>query len=842
MEWEPYSHLAPKRSYPDAFEDTQVSFEEPPSAPSSTQIDEPLCLLGSVVDVNAQLRKNAGEFLFYPPSLEARRSSIALEISPVGDYFEILNEEKAFAHLDKSFCSEARRLVGLGVRFQACLDYKYWEKFRNSWQFYSSRGDNATFVVDVHVYSLKHHADKVGSILLRSGIFLQQPVHNIGMEEYFNPQILKFDGFHEVPDEEMSESDETPAPVVDRSIPSQVDPKPTVQSADQEVEIILNSLSHTNILHEIHTDSNRIKSQIMGHQMTALDFIAQRESGQPPTELTFWREKRIRGEKFFQHVLTKAKSSERNEPRGGILADDMGLGKSLTFLSAIANTLHDASAFVSAYNEDATGQSSGRIPSRTTLIMVPSTTLIDNWIDEIRAHTYPHKVTFHRHIGTDRQSEVNLLCEKDVVFTTFATALEDSKRGQSPLSKIHWFRIVLDEAHKIRNRTTKQFQAVQQISAQRRWCVTGTPIQNRLEDLGSLVAFLRVPDLERAAVFRTCIIAPTLSEKTTSFQNLQILLKTICLRRTREILGLPEPIADQRELKFSDQERYQYDELYEHYSKQVQMAVSGVTKLASTTLQSIHELRLFCNNGPRKIQRELNESDDEILSYLQQFDRNICAKCSDSIFCIDPVGERNAGIAPPDLANHIGTDVSSSTQQETAFQYPSKLRRLLYDIKRDPGHKCIVFSSWKKTLDMASELLRDSGMKYDIIHGSLSLKQRLKVLKEYKSMLGPNILLMTLGTGSEGLNLTVATRIYLLEPQWNPFLELQAMARAQRIGQTEQVMCIRYVMRDTIEQSDVLNRQRMKTKIAGGGFKTPAMQKSLEYFGVVPAHASQSTY
>jgi SWI/SNF-related matrix-associated actin-dependent regulator of chromatin subfamily A3 len=64
---------------------------------------------------------------------------------------------------------------------------------------------------------------------------------------------------------------------------------------------------------------------------------------------------------------------------------------------------------------------------------------------DIRRHTYPHKVTFHKHLGTDRHSEVQLLLERDVVFTTFGTAMEDIKRGQSPLSKIHWFRIVLDE-------------------------------------------------------------------------------------------------------------------------------------------------------------------------------------------------------------------------------------------------------------------------------------------------------------------------------------------------------------------------------------------------------------
>ena len=345
-------------------------------------------------------------------------------------------------------------------------------------------------------------------------------------------------------------------------------------------------------------------------------------------------------------------------------------------------------------------------------------------------------MTFHRHLDTDRHSQAKLLLERDVVFTTFATALEDFKRGQSPLSKIHWFRIVLDEgedilqyfpdllltrlfvAHKIRNRKTKQFQAVQQLSAQRRWCLTGTPIQNRLEDLGSLVAFLRVPELERASTFRTCIIAPTLPDRGSQFQNLQVLLKTICLRRTRAILGLPEPIVHSRSLVFSAEERQQYDGLYEHYRKQVQMAVSGVlNKLVATTLQSIHELRLFCNNGPKRTQSDVRESDDVVLSYLQQLDQNMCAKCSLPIFCIDQAGDKNGGVlissckhlvchscwpqcfdkkkacqlcaegnVPPDLSNHIDTSAALASK-ETVVEYPSKLLALLYDIQAEPGHK-----------------------------------------------------------------------------------------------------------------------------------------------------------
>ncbi|EMD91847.1 hypothetical protein COCC4DRAFT_144809 [Bipolaris maydis ATCC 48331] len=835
-----------------------------------TPINEPLYLLGSVrviqqlaqrillsplqvIDVKAQAQWEEWDFIRHRYSLGPHQQVATFDISPKSDYFELSINGHAFARLDKAFCSEARQLVGLEVRLQACLERKHWEQVSTTWAPHAR--STVTLSVDVNVKSLMNHADKVGNILLGSGIFLQSPSQNPSAEIYYNPQILQLDGFHEKADETMTEVEDmpTPAAVTDQVAQSN---RKSPQNPQDHVNQILDSLSHKDILHEICTDTKRIKSTLMQHQMMALDFIERRESGSPSTEFTFWRERRRNGETCFQNVLTKFEALKRCEARGGILADDMGLGKSLTMLSAIAKTLQDAESFASASTANATGSSTVRKPSRATLIVL---CVVCQSVNAPR-HTYPHKVTFHKHISTERHAEAHLLFEKDVIFTTYATALEDTKKSPSPLSSVHWFRIVLDEAHKIRNQKTKLFKAIQELPAHRRWCLTGTPIQNRLEDLGSLVAFLRLTELSRISIFRTYIITPTLSHRKNQFGNLQILLRTICLRRTREILDLPQPIASPRLIHLSDQERHQYDSLYEHYKKQVQMAVSSNGRYASTTIQSIHELRLFCNNGLRGTQDELHGSDDERLSYLLHLERNACANCGISIFCIDTEEGRDRGMfirpcshlvchscwprclekrqgtrcllcakghAPPDFTTHISTTGLPNAANKVALPYPSKLLALLDDIKQSLGEKCIVFSAWKKTLDLAAELFTGAGLKHDMIQGSLSSKQRLKVLKTFKSLMGPNIIFMTLGTGAEGLNLTIATRIYLLEPQWNPFVELQAMARAQRIGQTKQVVCVRYVTERTIEQNDVLNRQITKTRLAGGGFKTQNISDSL---------------
>ena len=149
----------------------------------------------------------------------------------------------------------------------------------------------------------------------------------------------------------------------------------------------------------------------------------------------------------------------------------------------------------------------------------------------------------------------------------------------------------------------------------------------------------------------------------------------------------------------------------------------------------------------------------------------------------------------------------------------------------------IVFSSWKKTLVLAGELLSYNSIQYSIIDGSLTLTERLNILKDFRSPNGTNILLMTLGTGAVGLNLAIASRIYLLEPQWNPSIESQAIGRALRLGQKDNVTIIRYIMKNTVEESNVLSRQKKKLDLAGGGFgnsKETASgqhQAMLDYFG-----------
>jgi hypothetical protein len=162
--------------------------------------------------------------------------------------------------------------------------------------------------------------------------------------------------------------------------------------------------------------------------------------------------------------------------------------------------------------------------------------------------------------------------------------------------------------------------------------------------LGALVAFLRVPILDRVASFRKFISSPITSNKKNSYQNLQALLQSICIRRTREVLNLPEPTTVTRKLPMSSLEKTQYRDLLLDCRTKIDMAVSGRRngKINSTVLESLFALRLFCNNGQAVTGVPVDS--DEALSYLEQLDQNTCGYCSGTIYLISDTPDTDGGI------------------------------------------------------------------------------------------------------------------------------------------------------------------------------------------------------
>lgn len=291
--------------------------------------------------------------------------------------------------------------------------------------------------------------------------------------------------------------------------------------------------------------------------------------------------------------------------------------------------------------------------------------LMDGWIKEIEKlnspgpslfditdhlprHLLPGSLSCLKYHGQNRTTEPLMLLQHDIVLTTYGTVAADISRGRTMLHRINWFRVVLDEgnnlialfspvdvprkltkfkAHVIRNVSTNQFSAILTLQAHIRWCLTGTPIQNSLEDLGSLIKFLRIPSLDDASQFRAHITNKAQPSKTNpkpDFENLRVLLGAVCLRRNNTILPLHQPKEHTHELDFSSNERRDYNEILHAFKEAIRAAVNEnkSAKAHQTVLDGLLRLRMFCNNSNMR-----GTSTEEVGSLLQQNRKSFCLLC-----------------------------------------------------------------------------------------------------------------------------------------------------------------------------------------------------------------------
>jgi SWI/SNF-related matrix-associated actin-dependent regulator of chromatin subfamily A3 len=254
----------------------------------------------------------------------------------------------------------------------------------------------------------------------------------------------------------------------------------------------------------------------------------------------FWQEqaqKQEDGKMFYVNTLTNFMTVNKPEPfRGGILADEMGLGKTLTLISLIATNKHGAltSGIVQCGK-----QSSSRRPAKkkkpdlealtldpkrasSTLIVCPLS-VMSIWVSQLEDHTIPGSLKVYLYHGSDRTTKASELCSHDIVLTTYNTLASEGNTDTSPVQRVKWLRVVLDEAHLIKNPNARMTQAVVSLQAERRWAVTGTPIQNGVKDLLSLMMFLKLQPLDEKSFWNRTIQRPVLSGDASGFLRLQVL-------------------------------------------------------------------------------------------------------------------------------------------------------------------------------------------------------------------------------------------------------------------------------------------------------------------------------
>ncbi|KAJ3145249.1 DNA helicase rad5 [Geranomyces variabilis] len=358
--------------------------------------------------------------------------------------------------------------------------------------------------------------------------------------------------------------------------------------------------------------------------------------------------------------LTLTFPSAADQTRGGILADEMGLGKTLETLSLIHSNRPTAEDMARPSPRSALSGLRGMVnaltvsgsppalpQTRATLIICP-VSLLAQWRDEITARFRPGTLTCAVYYSADRALSVADLTGKkcpDVVITTYGTVSSEWGGGAgeggpgkkaSLVFAVEWFRVVLDEAHYIKNKGTTNAKSCFKIQAKRRWAVTGTPIQNRLEDLFSLVHFLRIEPWGNYSFWRQFISVPFAAKDHKALNVVQSILEPLVLRRQkstpsgpegRPIVELPPKIVDKVLLNFTSEERDIYDALHTRSKTQFSNFVAAGSVLSNWAhvFQMLTRLRQCClhpqlalGKGSTKTDTTIGGSDvDELIRRFQ---------------------------------------------------------------------------------------------------------------------------------------------------------------------------------------------------------------------------------
>ncbi|KAK9414057.1 putative Helicase ATP-binding domain-containing protein [Seiridium unicorne] len=581
-----------------------------------------------------------------------------------------------------------------------------------------------------------------------------------------------------------------------------------------------------------------IKSKLKIHQKQALHFMICREQG--------WRKKhnipdlwdRVDTDRGRIYVNTVTNVYQNNTPQqtlGGIIADPMGLGKTLTMIALIAADLERGSE--EDLDEDDEILATRNISA--TLVIVPPP-LISAWEEQLSDHLVDGELPYSRYDGYPTPPG-SILPTDRLVLTTYHTVSAEWKKGTSSddsvLFSVRWKRIVLDEAHFIRNGNSRMARAICALQSQTRWAVTGTPIQNRLGDLMSLLKFIRAHPYADPKQFDTDISQLWRSGKDEeAVKRLRRLSSCLLLRRPKTTIALPERTDLECPVDFNTDEREAYKQIHQQAIVKIDEIlrnenVAFKSNVFVNVLQQIEALRLFCSLGLKyytrhqahggssiqsddwsKIaqsvfnsQRQMGSGDGDPLLQGGQFSRCLkflCGECTQKSKSVMRCGHRQH--CP---TTTVTTD--SNAFEETdgvnlrdlgSSHLPSKIKALVADIQSLPANtKCIVFSTWRLTLDVVEAALNEASLPSLRFDGKLPQKDRQSVISRFRDG-SIRVMLLTLSCGAVGLTLTAASRAYLLEPHWNPTLEEQALARIHRLGQTQEVTTVRLYVRDSFEE------------------------------------------
>jgi len=427
---------------------------------------------------------------------------------------------------------------------------------------------------------------------------------------------------------------------------------------------------------------------------------------------------------------------------GPCLADDMGLGKTIQMLALLQ---HEKNDHESALAEGLEVEDRG-----PTLLVVPMS-IVGNWMREARKFTPGLRVLVHH--GAEREGGdefVKAATVSDLVVTTYALA----HRDREVIGKVPWHRVVLDEAQNIKNPSAKQSLAVRELEAPRRIALTGTPLENRLSELWSVMDFCNPGFLGTSGEFRRAFAVPVEryrdSQRATQLRQL---VRPFILRRLKTdplvISDLPDKFESKEYCRLTGEQATLYENTVKEMLSEVERS-EGIRR-RGIVLTTLIRLKQICDH-PALLSKD-GEGDDG--------GRANPARSGKCIRLIEMLEE-----------------VISSEEQALIFTQFRQMGHLLGTMLRHAFDRDVMF-----------------------LHGGVPQGQREKLVERFQKADGSApIFILSLKAGGVGLNLTAASHVFHFDRWWNPAVENQATDRAFRIGQDKTVNVHKFIIGGTLEE------------------------------------------
>ena len=426
-------------------------------------------------------------------------------------------------------------------------------------------------------------------------------------------------------------------------------------------------------------------------------------------------------------------------PKGAILSDEPGLGKTIQLIATMLGN-----------------------PKPRTLIVVPKS-IITQWAEEI--NRFAPNLTINIFDGPDRRIKEADVTLAPYTLLTVKGAKVDTK---TPLHMVQWDRVILDEAHEIRNNKSKLFKSVCRLQTQIKWIVTGTPVFNSMEDFVSLCTFLGLSK----------VIVQGMTNK---IKDIYILRRTKDdIAKINERLRLPPCHFENVELEMYSDEK----QLYEIVFLEAQETIRDAFRHAQS-MNAKNMVILECLLRAR-----------QCMIWPQMY--------------LDGIAKQNG------------------TQAEKWVGRSNKMETLFRMIGEHPSEKSLIFCQFRGEMNHIQKNIQRPVFRID---GSVPKDDRVKQIEGFKKAAPGAVFIIQIKSGGQGLNLQEATRVYITAPSWNPATELQAVGRSHRTGQTQAVYvkklvykeCSRFVSVEeemmalqghkSIVCSKVLNDERIEKQI-----------------------------